>query len=63
MGILLVLHKLIDNGTKVKKNLDFDASLKNAAKIQSQFLVYKLRLLTTKIYPNFMRVDHFLSDL
>ena len=41
----------------------FDVALFKVSNMQSQFLVYKLRLFTAKTYPNFMRIDHFLRDL
>ena len=36
---------------------DFDATLEKVLDIWSQFLVYRLRLLTTKTYLNFVMFD------
>ena len=31
--------------------------------MRSQFLVHKLKMLTAKTYPNFVRTDQFVRDL
>ena len=60
----LFSHHLIENRTYIKTNIeDFDASLQKEVNIQSQFFLYKLKLLAAKTYPNFVRVDEFLCDL
>ena len=57
-------HKPINKGTYIKTNIqDFDVSLQKVSNIRSQFLVHKLRLLTSKTYPNIARIDQFVRDL
>ena len=41
----------------------FDITRQNVSIISPQFSVHRLMLLTTKTYPNFVRIDQFLSDL
>ena len=41
----------------------FYGFLSKASNIPSECLVYKLRLLTARIYPNFARIDQCLHDL
>ena len=48
----------------MKTNIqDFNVPLQNVSNIRSKFLLHTLRLLTTKTYPNFVRIDQFLCDL
>ena len=42
---------------------DFDVAQGKITNIRSQFLVYKLRLFTVKMYPNFVEDDNFLRNL
>ena len=42
---------------------DFHECLRKLSNIWSQSLVSKLRLLTAKTFPNFVRIDQFLRDL
>ena len=59
---LVLSKKLIDNGMKINVQ-DFDVTLEKLSNIRPQFLVYWLKLHTTKTYPNFVRFDQFLLDL
>ena len=40
----------------MKTREDFDASMQKVSNIQSKFLLYKIRLLTAKTYPNYVRI-------
>ena len=61
---LVLLHKLIDNGTGMRTTFqDFGVALKRVSNIRAQILVHKLRILTAKTYSNFMRIDQFLLYL